>query len=302
MAAPFVDGVLATPAPVVLGEDVGASFPGDADPSGRHGLVVSATDGPGGHVETLWVTTLDGSAPPRALTAAQMVRNPEWSRDGTSITFESDAISFRDLFRVPVAGGQGVRVTDAPNGTFEPAISFDGQRLAMGTSRDGNAEIWVAAADGSDQTRFTDHPNDDVHPAWLPDGRLSWISYRSGRPRVWIRDTDGTEHPLRPADGDATDLDIAWSPGGIAAVVVQTGPKDIQLELRTAHGGLIALLDGPGPDEHPSWSPDGERLVFSSSRSGNPQLWMATAGGTDPVQLTSCAKACWLPRWIPAPG
>ncbi|MCA9494846.1 MAG: PD40 domain-containing protein, partial [Myxococcales bacterium] len=49
----------------------------------------------------------------------------------------------------------------------------------------------------------------------------------------------------------------------------------------------------------PSWSPDGDRLVFTSSRSGSPQIWMATAAGTDLVQLTTCEKACWLPRWVP---
>src|SRR5207253_3237182 len=124
--------------------------------------------------------------PALELAASQMIRNPEWMPDGGAIVFESDAHSFRDLYRVDRTGGDPVRLTETEQGTFEPTVSADGQWLAFGTSRDGNAEVYVSRSDGSAPRRLTNDNADDVAPAFLPDGRLSWISWQGGTPTAWV--------------------------------------------------------------------------------------------------------------------
>ena len=52
-----------------------------------------------------------------------------------------------------------------------PVWSPDGTQLAFFTDRDGNAEIYVMDADGSDPTRLTDHVEFDGFPAWSPAER-----------------------------------------------------------------------------------------------------------------------------------
>ena len=89
---------------------------------------------------------------------AGRIRNPAWAPDGSWLVVESDAASYRDLFRVERAGGEARRLTDAPYGSFEPSVSPDGARIAFGTSRDGNAEIWAMRADGSGARRLTTIP------------------------------------------------------------------------------------------------------------------------------------------------
>src|SRR5262249_3809809 len=51
---------------------------------------------------------------------------------------------------------------------------------------------------------------------------------------------------------------------------------------------------------HPDWAPDGKRVVYSSylGRQRN-QLWLTTADGGDPFQLTYCECDHTLPRWSP---
>ena len=49
-----------------------------------------------------------------------------------------------------------------------PAWSPDGAKIAFGSSRDGNDEIYVMDADGSGQTRLTNDAGADSTPAWSP--------------------------------------------------------------------------------------------------------------------------------------
>jgi TolB protein len=283
-----------------FGDLPGATFPADADPRGTHALIVQAEDGPNGaHRETLWLAPLDGTAPAK-LAAAGALRNPAWTPDGAYVVFESDQASFRDLFVVAREGGDVQRVTDAPNGTFEPAL---GGGLAFGSSRDGNAEVYVmsgpVAAAGA-PVRITDDPADDVHPRWSPDGKvLTWISSRGGTPRVWRSAPDGAgARPVRPRTG--VDLDQAWSPkGDRLAVVVQTGPSEVRIEVVDPEkGDVLATIDGKGVDEQPAWSPDGEWLAFTSGRAGSPDVWVARADGTGARAVTSGPAPEWLPRWV----
>jgi Tol biopolymer transport system component len=49
-----------------------------------------------------------------------------------------------------------------------PLWSPDGARIIFDSRRDGNREIYVMSADGSNVTRLTDNPADDYGPVWEP--------------------------------------------------------------------------------------------------------------------------------------
>lgn len=280
----------------------GAVFPGGADPQGTHALVLSAEDGPEfGHRERLWLVPLAGGEPAPLVPATERVRNPAWAPDGSFVVYESDAHSYRDLYRVDRAGGDAKRLTEAQHGSFEPAVSPDGSRIVFGTSRDENAEIYTMKADGSDPVRVTNDVADDVRPGWAPNGgTVSWITHREGLPRVWLAAADGADpRPLRPSDG--VDVDYAWSPDGKRiAVTVQTGPDELDVHvIDVASGRRLGTLGGAGVDEHPAWSPDGAWIVWSATRDRETDLRLARPDGKDERQLTKTKGADWLPRWIP---
>ncbi|MEZ4234978.1 MAG: hypothetical protein R3F59_02200 [Myxococcota bacterium] len=291
---------------VPIGRELpGAVFPGPIDPKGTHVLLVSSEDGKRGHVEQLWLGPLRGGPVRPLLPPSKFVRNPAWADGGDAVVAESDAQSFRDLYRAERAGGPPKRITDQPNGSFEPDAGPDG-RIVFGASRDGNAEIYVMQGDGTQPVRLTDAPGDDLKPHWSPDGtRIAWIAHRNGVARVWTMAPDGSHpQPVREK-ASGNDIDLAWSPDGKRlAIVVQEGQAQGEIVVVEADTGAeVGRLDGPAMDEHPAWSPDGQWIAWTESHGENANVAIARPTGEDRRTVSAGGVSEWLPRWIePAPA
>jgi TolB protein len=58
---------------------------------------------------------------------------------------------------------------------------------------------------------------------------------------------------------------------------------------------LRRLTTSPGDDFDPSWSPDGTRIAFRRERSGEPEIWIMNADGTQQRRLTDGLSPAWSP-------
>jgi Tol biopolymer transport system component len=68
----------------------------------------------------------------------------------------------------------------------------------------------------------------------------------------------------------------------------------------TAGANLVQLTNDPAIDLSPSWSPDGSKIAFHSTRDGNDfAIWVMNADGTNLVQITGSEPPCELPHWTP---
>ncbi len=86
------------------------------------------------------------------------------------------------------------RLTEAKGDNLRCDWSPTSNTIAFGSSRDGNEEIYVMDADGSDPGRLTDAPGADANPAWSPQGdRIAFESNRDGNPEVYVMNADGSE-------------------------------------------------------------------------------------------------------------
>lgn len=84
-------------------------------------------------------------------------------------------------------------LTDMDDDTA-PALSPDGQTIAFMSSRDGNWEIYVVEADGTNLQRLTNNPANDGLPTWSPDGRvIAFASNRGGSWAVWGMTPGGSD-------------------------------------------------------------------------------------------------------------
>jgi TolB protein len=69
--------------------------------------------------------------------------------------------------------------------------------IAFHSGRDGNFEIYVMRADGTNPTRLTDNPAEDILPAWSPDGTKIAFQSRRGDivPEIYVMNRYGPREP-----------------------------------------------------------------------------------------------------------
>lgn len=288
-------------APRRLTRSASQDYPGAVSPDGSALLVVSVSGEERNTTERMAVLPLRGDGVARSVgPASARVRSPAWAPDGSWIVFESDTASFRDLYRMRRDGSGLRRLTDNPQGNFDPAVSPDGAWIAFVSSRDGDAEIYRMRADGTDVLRLTAFHTDDWAPRWSPDGRrIAFVSNREGRDRVYLVGADGTGiRALNAASDTAQEAEPAWAPDGsrVAHTIrAGEGSRIAVTDLRTGRRTLVSPAGEAA--SAPAWSPDGRHLAYTASRGAESDIRIVRADGGASFTVVRAPGADWLPRW-----
>jgi len=121
----------------------------------------------------------------------------------------------------------------------------------------------------------------------IAESKIFFISGRSGNKEVWMMDYDGQGQARLTRDGSIA-LSPAISPDGarVAYVSFTSGNADLamySLEL----GRRVSFPRLGGANTAPAWTPDGKLLFSSSSRGGDPEIFLAESSGGSPRRLTA---------------
>src|SRR6266568_3992848 len=119
------------------------------------------------------------------------------------------------------ACGSLTNITNNPATVGQLTWSPDGARIAFVSDRDGNFEIYVMRADGSNQVNLSNNTALDGLPAWSPDGtKIAFSSDRDGPGQmyvgpfqIYVMNADGSG-VTRLTHDSASDVEATWSPDG----------------------------------------------------------------------------------------
>jgi len=203
------------------------------------------------------------------------------SPEGNEVVFDL----LGDIYRLPIAGGEAVALTEGVPWDMQPRYSPHGRSIAFTSDRGGGDNIWIINRDGTEPRQIT---KEDFHllncPVWTPDSRYiaarkHFTSKRSlGAGEIWlyhIAGGEGVQMTQRP--NDQKDLgEPAFSPDGRFLYFSQDVTpgktfeynKDSNTEiyvikrLDRQSGDIESFITGPGGSVRPTPSPDGRYLAF----------------------------------------
>jgi Tol biopolymer transport system component len=251
----------------------------------------------------------------RALTKAPGRRiDPSWSPDGTRLAFGSDRDGDLEIYVLDVSTGEERQVTDDPADDVSPAWSPDGTRLAFVSQRDGGTHLYLVDADGDEAkgshvTRLTSGEVSHYDPAWSVDGTQIYFARDPvdgvEHPDVYVLNVPSASQPDPPppapwGEPGSIGYQPAPSPDGESIAFVSTRGDVSQVFVANADGSEVRqVTTDPAPKSNPSWSPDGQRIVFSAGDEKN-DLYVMNADGTGLQQITETPGDNVTPAWNPS--
>lgn len=169
-------------------------------------------------------------------------------------------------------------------GAFNTQIAFVS---VEGSGKDRVYKLQLADADGENEQSMLTSPRPIISPAWGPEGvRIAYVSFEDRtRSAIYIQDRQrGSRQKVLSQEG--INGAPSWSPDGtrLAVVLSYEGDPEIYI-LDLVSGNRRRLTQNNAIDTEPVWL-DNNTLVFTSDRSGGPQLYKVAARGGRAERLT----------------
>lgn len=227
------------------------------------------------------------------------------SPDGTEIAFSLMIIheeSSNELY-VYKADADGSNITEVAgredDHLINPRWSPADSRIAFGSNRDGDYEIYTIESDGTDLTKITDNEYTDAYPTWSPNGnRIAFTSDRSGSGNIHIKDLE-TGEVVQATDINSSASFPRWSPDGSRITFTSDRDGDNDAYIYDLESSEVTKITNSEQIDNPfTWSPEGDQLGLIGRENNSYDVFKTKADGSgNIINLTNHPAADWDPHW-----
>jgi len=271
--------------------------------------------------QTILTAPADGG-PERVVAEGEFSGDLRWTPDGQAVAFAElpAGESLYSVFTADISTGQRRRWTHPPAGTLGDrpfGFSPDGKWIALGRySMTPGTDILIAPADKPVQPGTERKVGRDVvwiaGLGWSPDSKsILFTSQRGAQHKIMRLPVplfgEGRIEMIEGVELEAAHHSVTGANG--------SRPAQLAFERRSADHNIWRydlgakadpktaraerVVDSTARDSSPHLTADGSRIVFSSNRSGETEIWTADATGANPAQLTRIRLSSGSPHWSP---
>lgn len=212
------------------------------------------------------------------------VRNPDWSPDGNWIVYETE----NQLHRINRSGFFDTLITHNIT-SYYPTWRSDNAWIAFDSFDSLHYyAIWKIRPDGTGKKFIGEVNSGGRMPDWSPDGK--YICYQktvsSTQTQIYVIDTLGNPG-RRVTSNDRKDFFPKFSPDG-TKILYQSQSNSGCINI------YVINADGTGDNritniqsEQPSWSPDGQMIVYVNVEKDDGHIWIMKKDGSGKIKLTN---------------
>jgi TolB protein len=224
----------------------------------------------------------------------------------TQIFYVSSRGGHKEIWAMDYDGANQHPITTLGSISLSPRISPDGSRLAFSSLTHTGWEILMFSFDLNRLVAFPKFSGTNLSPSWAPDGtKLAFSSSRSGDPDIYVVDQSGG-NLHRVTNSKGPDVSPTWNRKTGAQIAWVSGRSGLpQIYTMESDGTNAQQLTDQGYAVSPSWSPNGQFLVFSWMRHYGPgapgaqDIYIMDVASKQWVQLTHDGGRNDFPSWSP---
>jgi Tol biopolymer transport system component/DNA-binding winged helix-turn-helix (wHTH) protein len=262
-------------------------------PDGKE-IAVSAIADESASTNEIFVVGVDGgSIKPLTRLGWNGIRALLWTKDGSglySVAGEQDARWESQIWHISYPQGEARRVVSDLN-VYSAVLGLapTGSGL-MVLQAQHYSNIWVAPADNfgaAKQITFELLGRKSGWDAleWTAEGRLAYTAFSDASETVWLMDADGKNQKQIIPEG-RTNSHQSFSADGQKMVFDSNRGGGWEIWTANGDGSNMRQLTTGSKNSQPHISPDGNWIVYRSTRDDAGKLRRVAAGGGEPSQLT----------------
>ena len=249
----------------------------------------------------LYTMASNGTAETRITSMSRDELNPSWSPSGAEIVFERNNGMRSDIWIANADGSNPRQLTTHAGNDTRPAFSNTGTKIVFASDRNsthGISDLFVMDANGANQVAITNTPTiDESYPVLVArrdrDRVLARRRHLQGLAQR--RQPDARDDQSRSRSSSRTGLRTAARSSSVRASTPTTSSGR---STRTEPARSTPLAqNGSVVEEHPVWSPQGDKIAFIRGAFEDAEVYTMNADGSGVTRITNNTVMDASPAW-----